>query len=123
MKKIITVCLLLTLLVGCSATYVAKPVKDIEVLRGDLDSSKYTALGLVEAERINFYLLGIESVAIASADNKDQLNDVVNNMLIKAARDLGANAIINVESDVSVPQFPFCFYKAEAKGIAVKRKK
>ena len=123
MKKIIAVCLLLTFLVGCSATYVAKPVADIEVLRGDLDSSKYTALGLIEAERLNFYLFGIESVKIASASNKDQLNDVVNTMLIKAARDLGANAIINVESDVSVPHFPFCFYKAEAKGIAVKRKK
>jgi len=112
MKKIIAVCLLLTLLVGCSATYVAKPVSDIKVLRGDVPASKYTPLGLIEAERLNFYLLGIESVAIASADNKDQLNDVVNVMLIKAAR----------ESDVSVPHFPFCFYKAEAKGIAVKLK-
>ena len=122
MKKIITVCLLLTFLVGCSSTYVAKPVADIKVIRGDVPISKYTPLGLIESERLNFYLLGIESIAIASADNKDQLNDVVNNMLIKQARDLGANAIINVESDVSVPHFPFSFYKAEAKGIAVKLK-
>jgi len=122
MKKILTVCLLLTLLVGCSATYVAKPVKGIKVIRGDVDSKKYTPLGLIEAERLNFYLLGIETVAIASADNKDQLNDVVNNMLVKEAKKLKADAIINLESDVSVPHFPFCFYKAEAKGIAVKLK-
>ena len=122
MKKILTVCLLLTLLVGCSATYVAKPVKGIKVIRGDVDSKKYTPIALVEAERLNFYLLGIEAVKIASADNKDQLNDVVNNMLVKEAKKLKADAIINLESDVSVPHFPFCFYKAEAKGIAVKLK-
>ena len=123
MKRIITVCVLLTLLVGCSATYIAKPVADITVIRGNVDLDDYTPLGLVEAERMNFYFLGIEAAKIASASNKDQLDDVVNTMLIKAARDLGANAIINLESDVSVPHFPLCFYKAEAKGIAVKLKK
>ncbi len=123
MKKIIAVCLLLSFLVGCSATYVAKPVSGVKVLRGDAPVGKYTPVALIESERLNFYLFGIEAVKIASAENKDQLNDVVNNMLVKEAKKLGANAIINVESDVSVPHFPFCFYKAEAKGLAVTLRK
>jgi len=123
MKKVIAVCLLLTFLVGCSATYVAKPTPGIRVLRGDVPHTKYTEVALIESERWNFYLFGIAAVKIASPEAGDQLNDVVNNMMVKKAKKLGANAIINVENDVSVPHFPFCFYKAEAKGLAVKLKK
>ena len=122
MKKIIAVCLLLSFLVGCSGTYIAKPTPGIRVLRGDVPHTQYTEIALIESERLNFYLFGIEAVKIASPEASDQLNDVVNNMLVKRAKKLGANAIINVENDVSVPYFPFCFYKAEAKGLAVKLK-
>jgi len=122
MKRIIAVCLLAMLIVGCSGTYIAKPTNGIKVLRGDVPVNKYTPVALIESERLNFYLFGIEAVKIASADASDQLNDVVNNMMVKKAKALGANAIINVENDVSVPHFPFCFYKAEAKGLAVKLK-
>ncbi len=122
MKKIIAVCLLLSFLVGCSSTYVAKPTAGIKVIRGDMSVSKYTPVALIESERLNFYLFGIAAVKIASADAEDQLNDVVNNMLVKKAKRLGADAIINVEHDVCVPYFPLCFYKAEAKGLAVKLK-
>jgi len=122
MKKIIAVCLLVMLIVGCSGTYVAKPTAGVKVLRGDVPVSKYTPVALIEAERMNFYLLGIEAVKIASPEASDQLNDVVNKMLVKKAKALGANAVINVEHDVKVPFFPLSFYRAEAKGLAVKLK-
>jgi len=122
MKRIIALCLVLAFLVGCSGTYIANQSSKFDVLRGDLDRSKYTPIGLIESERLNFYFLGIPALKVASADAEDQLNDVVNNMLVPKARRMGANAVINVENDVSVPRFPFCFYKAEVKGLAVKKK-
>ena len=122
MKKLISLCLLLVFLAGCSGTYIARQDPNFDVLRGDLDRSDYTPIALVESERLNFYFFGIAALKIASADADDQLNDVVNNMLVPQAKGLGANAVINVENDVSVPHFPFCFYKAEAKGLAVKKK-
>ena len=122
MKKLIAVCVIASLLIGCSGTYVAKVNRsDIFVTRGDTTKA-YTPLALIEAERLNFYFLGIPVLKIASPEAEDQLNDIVNKALIPKARALKADGLICVEHDTRVPYFPMSFYWEEAKGIAIKFK-
>jgi len=120
MKITLLACLtVVCLLVGCSATYTATCPGDVFVTKGDT-TRPYTPIAVVEAQRLNFYLLGISAIKIASPEADAQLDDVVNAMLVKKARALGANAVICLEAESQVPFFPLSFYWERANGLAVK---
>jgi len=122
MKKFLSLVVLVSFLVGCSGTYIAKSPTDVFVTKGDLTKA-YTPIAAIQSKTLAIYLLGIGSVPLFGTPSPDdQLNDVVNKMLVPKARKLGANAIICLEYDVQVPSFPLMFQWNMAKGMAVKIK-
>ncbi len=123
MKKIIVLSVLVSFLIGCSGTYIAKAPTDVFVTKGDLTKA-YTPIAAIQSKTMAIYLFGIGSVPLFGTPKpEDQLNDVINKMLVPQARKLGANAIIGLEYDVTLPCFPFMLYRINvAKGMAVKTK-
>ena len=118
-KRISAVCILVSWLVGCSGTYVARSPRGVFVTRGDTTKA-YAPVACLEAGRLNFYFLGISSLMIASPEAEDQLDDIVNQMLVPKAKALGADGIICLEYNTQIPYFPMSFYWEEARGQAIK---
>ena len=119
MKRVIAAIVACALMVGCSATYHAKAPGDVFVTKGDAPGP-YTPIACVEAEKLNFYFLGLGFLPVGAPAPEDQLDDVVNSMLVNKARDVGANAVIRLEYETRVPVFPWMWYYERANGMAVR---
>lgn len=120
MKKLLAMCVCFSVLfVGCATTDVARSPKSSEIFvtSGDIDEP-YTPVGFIVARRTEFKLL-IFTIFPA------KLQDVLDEQLIKKAKELGADGIVNVKYNSITHPFPMSLFKgamAEVSGLAIKRK-